>query len=111
MKKPDLYSTVDTYEGFDKFAVVKELPPSVVFRMKQLLLDCCVNYKGEWSGNNPFHDLEMLCAITDDNVEHAEKFLDEPEKTHAIWQNGLMKKGFEEIRDQLLERFREDGRE
>src|SRR5690606_24254318 len=111
MEKPDLYSTYNTFEDLEKGRFKLDLPKSVLFRMQQMLLDACVNEKGVWSGNNPFHDLEMLCAITDDNVEHAEKFLEGTQQAHVIWQNGLMKKGFEAIRDQLEARFRGAGRE
>ena len=106
----ELYSTYSAFEELERGGF-EGIPESVRFRMMQLMLDACVNIKGEWEGGNPFYDIETLMAIAKDAIDHARQFLDEPDKTLAIRQNALICAGFTKIREQLAARFRGEGRE
>lgn len=77
----------------------------------QMILDACTVQDGRWIGGNPFEDLELLLAITRDNMVYARQFLENPEKNRSIRENLQLNAVFERIRRELACRFREDGRE
>jgi hypothetical protein len=110
--KPDLYSTYDVLKDVEasRFELPAS-PPSVLFRARQLLLDVCTNEKGEWRGGNPFFDLETILAVLRDDKEHAENFLEPPERARTIKRTLQLEDVFTAIRDQLQARFRGEGRE
>jgi hypothetical protein len=105
----ELYSTYTLFTEIEERKI--EVPEPVRFRLMQLVLDACTNQKGQWIGGNPFEDLEMLLAITKDNISDARTLLDEPERSEAIVQNLRIHAVFITIRESLIARFREDGRE
>jgi len=112
MDKPDLYNTSHVLEDFEagKFQIPR-VSERIKFRTRQLLLDTCTNEKGTWVGGNPFFDLETILAVLRDDKEHAEQFLEPPDRARAIMRALVLEDIFTAIRDQLEERFREPGRE
>lgn len=112
MENPELYNTYNTFEELEqrKFQL-PGVSDAVVFRACQLLLGVCTNEKGEWLGGNPFFDLETILAILRDDKEHAENFLEPPERARTIKRSLELENVFIAIRDQLVERFRQPGRE
>lgn len=112
MDKPDLYSTENVYKELEKREfILPEVPDSILFRAQQLLLDACTYENGLWISGNPFVDLETILAILRDDIEHAEQFLEPPERAREIKRALQLEDVFKAIRDQLEARFREPGRE
>ena len=105
----DLYSTYHLFCEIEEGKI--EIPPPVRTRAMQMILDACTLDDGRWIGGNPFEDLELLLSITRDNMDHARRFLENPEKNQSILENLRINAVFERIRRDLARRFRNEGRE